>query len=1050
MVSLLLMTVQGAWAQYITDVMVIGHKEESSITALRDKYRNQKWTIVDWDLNDGAGGSYIFLMYKTGSSNGITGFYLRTSDKNDSPASLTHDGRTYYRADYDGSDGFKNAKGDLNNEAKGKFIHLYYTKDPTNTGRAVYRVYFDRDATSAVGANGSSTSCDLNTGAGGKLVYMHVFDSSSGREGVSYINRSWNSSAATVDWETKTCTDYSWLDGNASGINTKLGDGWYVVDRNVSYNKNIQVVGNANIILVDGYKLTAEGGVSIQTDKTLTIYGQRNDTGTLYTHASSGPGIGGTGDILAGHLVVHGGKVDAASGSHNNAGIGGGNGEGSGIQSVTIYGGDVKAIGESSGAGIGKGQHNNHWEDITIYGGHVTAVGGNQSAGIGGGEDRGNGVISIYGGIVDATGGGGGAGIGGGKGGDNDNGIRIHGGEITATGGEGGAGIGGGASGKGGAITITGGTIEAQGGEEAAGIGTGKESDSNDTVIVIDGGTITATGGKNDGAGIGGGTLSGVKSITINNGEITAVGKDLAAAIGSSCHKGIESIEINGGKITAWIDDKDGGPGTGACIGGGFGSKATFDLIRITGGSISVRNPGSGAGIGGGYASDGGLIEILGGEISSGSYKGAGIGSGADAEFPTTIKISNACVYASSGSRGAGIGGGERSDGGYITISSGYVTATGGYMEYDFWVEQMNFLTNTNYDYPEASWGALVGWLITGLLADDEFSGAGIGGGAGGDGGDVVISGGVVIVKGGKSSTAIGHGDEAEDEGSLSLYPEAQVWVGTDEEHIQPFPVAAENRVTALQTNVFGEIRYCDHPDCDYIDNEDGLTHTVICKYCGFVKRDERHFFHADDKCVCGFKFQELVLHDDADNTEALAAFNMHSATVRLSGRTLYKDGSWNTICLPFDVSDFDETPLEGATVRALSTVSLADGVLTLTFSEDLKSIKAGKPYIVRWNGGADIKNPVFYGVSVENTLNADTISGITFKGSFSPVSLTADDKTRFFVGSDNQLYYPTSALNINSCRGYFQLNGVNLNSVRSFVMDAREKPVPEAFGTEE
>ena len=1037
--SLLLMSAQGAWAQFITDVMVLGNPDKDKITELRDSYRNQGWTIVDWDLNDGAGGSYIFLMYKTGSSNAITGFYLRTSGSNDSPASLTHDGRTYHRADYDGSEGFRNAYGDLNNEAKGKFIHLYYTKD---TGSAVYRVYFDRSPTSAVGANGSSTSCDLNTGAGGKLVYMHVFDSPNGREVVPFIRRSWNSSSARVDPVTQTRANYSWMDGNASGINTKLGDGWYVVDRNVSYNKTIQVVGNANIILVDGYTLTAENGVSIQADKTLTIYGQRNDTGTLYTHAASGPGIGGTGDILAGRLVVHGGTVDAASGSNNNAGIGGGNGNGSGMQGVTIYGGKVTAVGRSSGAGIGKGQKNDHNEVITIYGGRVTAVGGNQSAGIGGGESRGNGAITIYGGVVEATGGGGGAGIGGGKGGPNDPGIRIHGGTVKATGGEGGAGIGGGEGREGGAITITGGIIDAQGGSEAAGIGTGKESDSDNTVIVIDGGTITTKGGS-DGAGIGGGTVSAVKSITINDGEITAVGKDLTAAIGSGCHKSIESIEINGGRITAWIEHGDGGAGTGACIGTGFGS-TSFNSIRITDGSISVVNSGNGAGIGGGYGGSCGTIEITGGEISSGSYRGAGIGSGASAKTPPTISISRAKVYASSRLRGAGIGGGELSKGGNITISSGYVTATGGYMEYDFWVEQMNFLTSTTYDSPEASWGSLIGWLITGWLLSDEYSGAGIGGGAGADGGKVVINGGVVIAKGGKSASAIGHGDEATDAGSLTLYPDAEVWVGTDETHVQPDPVFAEQRVTALQTNSFGEIRYCNHPDFDYIDNEDGFTHTSICKYCGIRRLRDRHFYHADGKCVCGFAFQELVLHDDADNSEALTSYHMHGATVRLSGRTLYKDGCWNTICLPFDVWDFTGTPLEGASVKALSSVSLADGILTLTFGEDLDYIRAGKPYIIRWNEGADIKDPVFRGASVENTLNEDVISGVTFKGSFSPVTLTADDKTRLYLGPDNQLYYPTSSLNINSCRGYFQLNGINLNAVSTLVMGAGERPVTE------
>lgn len=49
---------------------------------------------------------------------------------------------------------------------------------------------------------------------------------------------------------------------------------------------------------------------------------------------------------------------------------------------------------------------------------------------------------------------------------------------------------------------------------------------------------------------------------------------------------------------------------------------------------------------------------------------------------------------------------------------------------------------------------------------------------------------------------------------------------------------------------------------------------------------------------------------------------------VALQGRTLYTDGRWNTLCLPFDLGDatadeshhFDGTPLEGFTVKELDT----------------------------------------------------------------------------------------------------------------------------------
>ena len=48
---------------YITDVMVIGGSK-SQVNALKASYGEQGWTVIDQDLNAGASGDYIFLLYK--------------------------------------------------------------------------------------------------------------------------------------------------------------------------------------------------------------------------------------------------------------------------------------------------------------------------------------------------------------------------------------------------------------------------------------------------------------------------------------------------------------------------------------------------------------------------------------------------------------------------------------------------------------------------------------------------------------------------------------------------------------------------------------------------------------------------------------------------------------------------------------------------------------------------------------------------------------------------------------------------------------------------
>lgn len=95
----------------------------------------------------------------------------------------------------------------------------------------------------------------------------------------------------------------------------------------------------------------------------------------------------------------------------------------------------------------------------------------------------------------------------------------------------------------------------------------------------------------------------------------------------------------------------------------------------------------------------------------------------------------------------------------------------------------------------------------------------------------------------------------------------------------------------------------------------------------------------------------ELELADNADNTTVIDNNDEVTTNVTLQGRTLYKDGDWNTLCLPFDVTDFTGTPLEGATVKELLPTSNLDntGKLTLNFSDNLTAIDAGKPYIVKW-----------------------------------------------------------------------------------------------------
>jgi hypothetical protein len=183
-----------------------------------------------------------------------------------------------------------------------------------------------------------------------------------------------------------------------------------------------------------------------------------------------------------------------------------------------------------------------------------------------------------------------------------------------------------------------------------------------------------------------------------------------------------------------------------------------------------------------------------------------------------------------------------------------------------------------------------------------------------------------------------------------------------------------------------------------------------------------------------------ITLANAADNGTTLSTYAGKTVNVTLSGRTLYKDGDWNTLCLPFGITSFNDTPINGATVMELNAqnTKLTGSTLTLNFTQ-VYSIAAGKPYIVKWTTPAgNISDPVFSGVAISSTtptaVNSDDKS-VSFIGTYSPIHLPKDDSSNLYLGSSNKLYYPnTDNYNINAFRAYFHL--ADGSEAREFVLN--------------
>ena len=173
----------------------------------------------------------------------------------------------------------------------------------------------------------------------------------------------------------------------------------------------------------------------------------------------------------------------------------------------------------------------------------------------------------------------------------------------------------------------------------------------------------------------------------------------------------------------------------------------------------------------------------------------------------------------------------------------------------------------------------------------------------------------------------------------------------------------------------------------------------------------------------------------DTDNTDLIAHYAGKKANVTLGGRRFYKNGTWNSLTLPFDLDDFAGTPLEGASVRELKSVECSGNTMTLKFSA-VASIKAHRPYIVRWDEGDDALSPVFSGVTIQDgspvkvTMSNGNEEVIAFVGVYDPLTLKANDRNKLFFGNDSRLYWPSEDVPVYADFAYFQLYNTTYTNV--------------------
>lgn len=616
-----------------------------------------------------------------------------------------------------------------------------------------------------------------------------------------------------------------------------------------------------------------------------------------------------------------------------------------------------------------------------------------------------------------------------------------------------------------GKLEIHGGNIYAQGCDYGAGIGGG--SYQNGGEMIVYGGRVEGHGGKS-GAGIGGGEEGTGGTITIYDGYVLGIAGRDAAGIGGGDNEGGSTIYVHGGTVIGYGNyNNEDSSANGAGIGSGDGFSGGDSVrLTVTGGHVEGYGGVDASGIGGGDGDDGGTINISGGYVyAQGNGGASGMGAGDGSTAGPYVTITGGTVIAKAGEGGGGrhraigigyylwsmgIDPGERNIGPRMMVQAGNTEDV-----YELIVnadDRADACYNYSYVRIEPCTHQDSYYTVTGAGLEDthtlhcKYCTLSLT-----EKHDIV--GGVCTVCGVSAATIhavtvyqpvanlnpkIYPADDGKyDAPILSQISEGSVYI-LPQNPIDRRPAGMEfagwlvgGPKTSFVTDGSEELLA---PGTSYTITSD-VTFTAR-----YTLAPDREIILYDDDSDKGDNTNPAVIADN--DTKYFYKFT-------ISGRTLYRDGSINSICLPFELKSFTSTPLEGATVKTLVSASYDDSEkkLTLHFGGNYTSIEAGKPYLVKWETqqATNIVDPEFCSVYMDKdytvvdvTMTGDVTSGayVSFRCNWSYSTYNILNPLILYFGADHQLHYPGGVEDVifHSFTGDFYLYGVLANQCNSIV----------------
>ena len=182
-----------------------------------------------------------------------------------------------------------------------------------------------------------------------------------------------------------------------------------------------------------------------------------------------------------------------------------------------------------------------------------------------------------------------------------------------------------------------------------------------------------------------------------------------------------------------------------------------------------------------------------------------------------------------------------------------------------------------------------------------------------------------------------------------------------------------------------------------------------------------------------------LTVLDENDDVSTFASKFATASTqdYALMNRTLYKDGYFNTICLPFDVNSIAASPLAGAEIytfdggRVVNTGSGNELQLQLSpLSGD--QLEKGVPYMLRWTSGDNLSFLIFDNIIWGTGSDADQTGDakVTFHGFYPVTQIEELNHYNLFLGADDVLYWPNS-------------DGTSMRGFRAYWLVDHSQPSP-------